>query len=78
MSSKSSTDNLVAQIEVLAGVIFGKEQRAEVVELLQKYRSEHVFAALANLRDLAKKSGTGESSEKFNYNQDKDVKRDIK
>jgi hypothetical protein len=74
VSNKGSTEYVVTQIEALLGIIFGREQRVQVGELLRKYRSEHVFAALANLRDLAKKSGTAESSEKFNYNRDKEGK----
>lgn len=65
MDKKSSTEQLAADIEMLTGACWGREQRLEVTEMIRKYRFHQVTSVLSRVSKLVHESGDFELSEKI-------------
>lgn len=65
MVKKSATEQLAADIEMLTGACWGREQRLEVAEMIRKYRFHQVTAVLARVSRLVHDSGDFALSEKI-------------
>jgi hypothetical protein len=62
---KSLTEKLAADIEMLTGACWGRAQRAEICEMIRRYRFEAVSSVLARIQKLVRDSGNAELSEKI-------------
>jgi hypothetical protein len=65
MSKKSSTERLAADIEMMTGAMWGREQRLEICELIRKYRFLEVSAVLGRIQKLVRESGNVDLSDKI-------------
>lgn len=65
MDKKSSTEELAADIEMLTGACWGREQRLEVCDMIRKYRFQQISAVLVRIKKLVHDSGNADLSEKI-------------
>lgn len=65
MSKKSETEQLAADIEMMTGACWGREQRNEICEMIRKYRFSQISAVLAKIAKLVHDTGELELSEKI-------------
>lgn len=65
MIEQSATVKLATDIEMMTGSTWTEFQRAEVAELIRKYRFDQVSAALSRVQKMVRDSGATELSEKI-------------